>query len=1105
MTNSDHLEGVQIILRAVDFEWTTSMRNVWQDYSSRDIDTIHGQERKRIISELEQLKRTQDPGSPLGMVIIGEGGSGKTHLLRQLRRYAISHSINFILVDMTDVRDFWETVLQGYIKSLQEEINSDGMTQAQHLLEFLINLTNVPVSLVQLAQAEASDLKISVNALLTALAKQDRSSTLRFQDVLRALVFMNSDDLEIASLGTTWLQGMELEADDKTTFKFLSLKAPKLSDIVEGLSWLLSLAGPTLLAFDQLDPIVTQSRQEKLSSVISDMTDEQRVSRSIVEEIGSGLSALRDKTNRTLVLVSCVDATWGILGQKAISTFKARYHQPMVLETIVEANTAEQLVLSRLQEAYRSSPSPFSPPYPTWPYAPEFFASAVGQLPRHILKRCDDHLKYCLAVQQITELHSFEKAKEPDEVEKSTLPLFKAFDRRLAEAKKTVDLAAILDEQHEDSHLGILLQTAGSCLIWENPTPDNVDGDIEVGSGGKNYPPLHVRVRLTFRDQGDLEKHLCLRALQRTNAKAYQTRLKAAMTAAGIDRALSFRQLAIVRTEAKPGGAATQALIKQFEDAGGLFLHPTSDEVVTLAALQTVKADKDPYFEMWLQSRRPVSQLTCMQGLVSWLFGDLPSTTSQIEQAPQPNPAEPVQSSGDRPLLSPTATLSDSSTQSPTPAVTVSPTPVVSSSTRQPSAITTGRLPVGVRLIGQQTREIATIPLADLAKHVVVLASSGSGKTVLVRRLTEEAVLQGIPAIVIDCANDLARMGDRWDVPPESWHDDDRQKADLYHQTAQVMVWTPGRESGKPLNLNPLPDFSAVANSADELNQAIDMARDSLQDIVAAGQSATAKTKRGILRSALAYFADTGGGSLEDFIELLAELPLEASGGISNAQKKAQDMSDLLKAELSNNPLLRQKGTTLDPAMLFGTDQASHKTRISVINFIGLPGLDAQRQFLNQLFMTLFTWIKKNPPPPGQSLRGLLVLDEAKDFVPAQGSTPCKASLNRLAAQARKYGLGLILATQAPKSIDHNIIANCSTQFYGRANSPTAIDVIREQLSQRGGNAQDIAKLQRGQFYVASEGISPPIKVLAPFSLSYHPSSPLGEEGVLARAASSVS
>ena len=170
-----------------------------------------------------------------------------------------------------------------------------------------------------------------------------------------------------------------------------------------------------------------------------------------------------------------------------------------------------------------------------------------------------------------------------------------------------------------------------------------------------------------------------------------------------------------------------------------------------------------------------------------------------------------------------------------------------------------------------------------------------------------------------------------------------------------------------------------------------------------------------------------------------------------------------------------------------------------LINLSGLPDLGAQQQFVNQLAMTLFSWIKKNPARE-RALQGLLVIDEARDFVPSGKAVPGKDSLIRLAAQARKYGLGIVFATQAPKSIDHNVIANCSTQFYGRQNSPAAIDTVKEQLSQRGNSGSDVAKLPRGVFYAFTEGLPAAVKVQTPLCLSHHPASPPAEDEVLKKA-----
>jgi len=136
----------------------------------------------------------------------------------------------------------------------------------------------------------------------------------------------------------------------------------------------------------------------------------------------------------------------------------------------------------------------------------------------------------------------------------------------------------------------------------------------------------------------------------------------------------------------------------------------------------------------------------------------------------------------------------------------------------------------------------------------------------------------------------------------------------------------------------------------------------------------------------------------------------------------------------------------------------------------------------------LFTWVKQNPTPPNsRALRGLLIIDEAKDFIPSKTSTACKDSLTRLTAQARKYKLGIVFATQNPREIENTIIGNCSTHFYGKANSPASIETVQGLVRDRNGNAADIARLKTGVFYVANaDYISSPEKITTPLCLSQH-------------------
>jgi DNA helicase HerA-like ATPase len=205
---------------------------------------------------------------------------------------------------------------------------------------------------------------------------------------------------------------------------------------------------------------------------------------------------------------------------------------------------------------------------------------------------------------------------------------------------------------------------------------------------------------------------------------------------------------------------------------------------------------------------------------------------------------------------------------------------------------------------------------------------------------------------------------------------------------------------------------------------------------------------------------------------------------IGNAPKLASEIADQLLAVIATNPLLQSSGSNLDPQQLFhGT---RNKTRISVISLAGLGSDEARQSFVNQLQMTLFTWIKQNPSLTGR----LYVLDEAQNFAPSQTGTAGKASVRSLAAQARKYGLGMIFATQLPKGIDNAIVSNCTTHVYGRMSSPATIQATQELMSAKGGAADDIARLTKGEFYFSTDGFDRPVKVRTPLCLSWHPPNP---------------
>ena len=170
----------------------------------------------------------------------------------------------------------------------------------------------------------------------------------------------------------------------------------------------------------------------------------------------------------------------------------------------------------------------------------------------------------------------------------------------------------------------------------------------------------------------------------------------------------------------------------------------------------------------WLRAERVVSRLPMFRDVVAFLFG-AGAALPRASVSPARNPSGP-------PIVAaPPALATDAPpVQKPTTAHQTFPTALV----------------LGEKLLAGSASGPFSVSLDNLTKHTVVLAGAGSGKTVLVRRVIEEAALAGIPSIVIDGANDLSRLGDAW--PTRSRR--------LLRQRSEQGATVPGRNRGSHLD-----------------------------------------------------------------------------------------------------------------------------------------------------------------------------------------------------------------------------------------------------------------------------------------------------------------
>ena len=1067
MTPSGASPSAQIALDEAfldtDFNWTMALEGIWSDPPTH-VPELHGPVVDEVMRDFRKLGKPTWTQA-LGKVLSGPIGSGKTHLVSALRRRVFEAGGWFVHVDIVGMTDFWRTVVLGFVESLRHPLNGAPQYEAV----FKATLRTIDPAKAKMVVFAAEDLGSGATATVNQfvkLLKVAHPSGQKHADVVRALLLQRDPDT--MDTAYAWLQGLDVPSDDRAKLGLVAPPPPPV-EVVQGISWLMGLGGPTMIAVDQIDSIISMGNIADGAGA-GGGGEIQAKARAVFELLAGGLMDLRDQTRRSMTVLSCYAESWDIVATKALGSVSDRFKLPPLILREDASTPAVVAALVELRLARSYDEAGVAPPNPLWPFNDSFCEEVKGLVPRQILRRCEEHRQSCERIGRVTPW-SGRGASDGKPEKRGDLDALYA--RLRAEA--TPPAAEALYAGEGDVLAGLLRHALDVHARHLTLGPsDDVEVEIEAKSA---KPVLHARLKVA--PAGAPDHQHCFRVLGHAHHRAFQPRLAAAITAAGIDKAMPRRRLAILRAIPFPGGRVTDELKASFAAGGGVVIEATEGDVRAIMALRAMAEAKTPGLDTWLTDRRPLGATDLFKALAL----DEPPWT------PAPEASELATATG-----AAVAPTHEEASSIPPPATfpgATSSTATDGAARGEPTvaAGAGAAIPLGRRIQGSSSGGVVELPVALLTRHTAMFAGSGSGKTVLLRRIVEEAALVGIPSIVLDTNNDLARLGTPWPSPPEGWAPGDEAKAARYARDVDVVVWTPGVAAGRPLALPMLPDFSRL-DDREERAQAVDMAWATLTPLVGA-TGASKSLKEGLLKQALAAFAAERREGIEAFIDFLMDLPGEVSK-LRKADELAAGMGDQLRAKIAVNPLLGGGGQILDPAMLFTSDRPG-ATRVSVINFAGLEVEASRQDFVNQLQMALFAYIRRSPSATPR----LYICDEAQNFAPSGASTASKASAVALARQGRKFGLGMVFATQAPRGIDTNIVSNCVTHFYGRMASPALMDAAEAMMASRGKAAKDLGALSRGTFYVSTEGMAQPIKTATPNCLTYHPQNPATPDEVV--------
>lgn len=407
------------------------------------------------------------------------------------------------------------------------------------------------------------------------------------------------------------------------------------------------------------------------------------------------------------------------------------------------------------------------------------------------------------------------------------------------------------------------------------------------------------------------------------------------------------------------------------------------------------------------------------------------------------------------------ALLSGNSPPSPSPPPDNQPAP------RPGNPLVPGPLWIG------QTPDSAitvTLPLGALPTHVAVVGAAGSGKTWLAKVIAEEAVRAGVPVLAIDPQGDLVQFLKAAD--PAGFNPDEHAAFDDFHARVEPRVFTPATSHARRLALNPIrlvsdEELTGIADpnlrEEERYNVLGTIAQNLVQLARAKGDADSQRTFLYRLLDLLEEPTDSRMG-LGQIVDAVLDPPSFGMEYPDRFLKRTEreglgmKLNALVEGPASG---LFTGGEPLDLDQLV-TPSAPGKTPLNVIYLNALPN-DEQRQFfVASLAAEIYRWMITRSAPSGP-VRLLCYLDEARDYLPAgMSKPPAKDPLIRLFSQGRKFGVACLMCTQSPCSVDYNVFSNCSTKFIGRLESAQDVDRVREWFARAGEPSPEWLDDRRG-------------------------------------------
>ncbi|MGM9522254.1 MAG: ATP-binding protein [Oscillospiraceae bacterium] len=389
--------------------------------------------------------------------------------------------------------------------------------------------------------------------------------------------------------------------------------------------------------------------------------------------------------------------------------------------------------------------------------------------------------------------------------------------------------------------------------------------------------------------------------------------------------------------------------------------------------------------------------------------------------------------------------------------------------------VNSGDITVG-KLKSSQRGDTIGFSLKDLAKHMLVVGTPGSGKTTFSVSLLDRLWKQHhIPFLVIEPAKNEYRA--------------------LIQSIPDLQVFTPGKNFISPFVFNPF---------VPPKNVRLETYKSTLKTAFAAAVSMTTPLDKIFEESVNncysdfrwldSYTSDDKGQTfnITDFIKCFQQTfdEIGYTGDAKNIGRAGVVRLNGLAKLFDNYHSIPIEDLLQKP---------------TIIELAAIENSDEKALIISLLLLSILAYVNANYVGEG-GLKNVILLEEAHVLLDAdsnagQGdanpSAIAQGLVKRMLAEIRSYGVGLVIADQSPRKVSTDVVALTDMKLVFRLVEATDKQIIADSTNMGEAQAQRLARLKPGEAFFFFNRLDEPEEVITPdYRLENNISITLSDDGI---------